>query len=83
MKANIKKKKHMVIDYKIIESCKKFNFNTQWSIKNDFFFFNYKHIIQFVLLFFFFFLRKFIEIYTLPMLLLLQHLDILAPFKRG
>ena len=43
----------MVIDYKIIESCKNFNFNTQWSIKNDFFFFNYKHIIQFVLLFFF------------------------------
>lgn len=29
----------MVIDYKIIESCKKFNFNTQWSNKNDFFFF--------------------------------------------
>ena len=28
----------MVIDYKIIESCKKFNFNTQWSNKNDFFF---------------------------------------------
>ena len=42
----------MVIDYKIIESCKKFNFNTQWSNKKVFFF-NYKHIIQFVLLFFF------------------------------
>ena len=28
----------MVIDYKVIESCKKFNFNTQWSNKNDFFF---------------------------------------------